>query len=476
MNATHPNLTHDFDLPFTDGVRPVTWTDRLKKGIWPKQTVVWVAALYLALFILRPWEILVPELGRIHFERWMVIGVFAWITLRRGFMVKLNQQNTAMGCLLIAVVASSVNAFDPPKSVDELVEFVGFVISFFVITKAVRTPYQLFFMVACYFVAFAAYVFKSEYEYFIHGNAAWMMGVKRLQGICATYGHPNTLAGSILCSLPFALFFIRCHKSFCQSWPKRLHWLFVRLTYLYLLCALGGVFLTRSRAMTLGLVVFAGLVALQQAGFAKKAKYMLLGVLLIATALLVGPRDIRMRMRTLIDSSIEQKEAFKGANEAAAGRWEGFLAGVDAFRQHPFLGVGLGSFLAYRISHLDGVPLNPHNLPGELLAEMGLLGTLAFAFFLLVMLRNMRKLIRIGRKIGTASGDFIYAQLGRALLDGTILLLFAGLSSHNLQKYQWYWFAAFASLAVGFAKSEYDRCVAEQREGDVMESPEFATP
>ena len=64
--------------------------------------------------------------------------------------------------------------------------------------------------------------------------------------------------------------------------------------------------------------------------------------------------------------------------------------------------------------------------------------------------------------------------MGIGLLDGIMLLLWIGVSSHNIQMYQWYWFAAFITLAVGFAKRERDRSVAnslEDQESNVV--PKF---
>ena len=52
-------------------------TEEYKKGIWPRSICLWMAALYVALFIIRPWEQLFPQLGEIHFERIYALSMIA---------------------------------------------------------------------------------------------------------------------------------------------------------------------------------------------------------------------------------------------------------------------------------------------------------------------------------------------------------------------------------------------------------------
>src|SRR5207237_4577108 len=40
--------------------------DRVSNGIWPRRFAVWMAAFYVALFIIRPWEEMLPLLGDLH--------------------------------------------------------------------------------------------------------------------------------------------------------------------------------------------------------------------------------------------------------------------------------------------------------------------------------------------------------------------------------------------------------------------------
>ena len=85
-------------------------SERLRGGIWPRSAAVWVAAVYLALFVIRPWEMLFPELGEIAFERWMVISTVLLILLLRGPSIDLSRQKVAVLALFGAVAASTITA------------------------------------------------------------------------------------------------------------------------------------------------------------------------------------------------------------------------------------------------------------------------------------------------------------------------------------------------------------------------------
>ena len=45
------------------------WADRLHGGIWPRGIDLWMAAIWIGLFIIRPWEMLWPGLADWHIAR-----------------------------------------------------------------------------------------------------------------------------------------------------------------------------------------------------------------------------------------------------------------------------------------------------------------------------------------------------------------------------------------------------------------------
>ena len=74
------------------------------------------------------------------------------------------------------------------------------------------------------------------------------------------------------------------------------------------------------------------------------------------------------------------------AHVSALGRMQGLEAGITMFKRFPFTGVGINNFIEYRVSHIDGIPLNAHNLYGQILGEVGFMG--AFSFSLMVLMAS----------------------------------------------------------------------------------------
>src|ERR1700730_12155977 len=60
------------------GVRRRAYADRLFGGIWPRSLALWIAAFYIALYILRPWELSFAWMNEFHFERvYAICMIFA---------------------------------------------------------------------------------------------------------------------------------------------------------------------------------------------------------------------------------------------------------------------------------------------------------------------------------------------------------------------------------------------------------------
>ena len=46
-----------------------------------------------------------------------------------------------------------------------------------------------------------------------------------------------------------------------------------------------------------------------------------------------------------------------------------FYAGLGMFSRYPMVGIGPGNFVAYRVKNLDGIPLEAHNLAGQIMVN-----------------------------------------------------------------------------------------------------------
>jgi len=179
---------------------------------------------------------------------------------------------------------------------------------------------------------------------------------------------------------------------------------------MYLIC----IVLTGSRGgAVLTVVVFLGL-ALQSS----KRMFLipaLLACLVIAWA--VVPPEYQERYRTLLElrEDLTSSNLNSSQAESAQGRLIGFEVAMQMFMDRPILGVGCGDFAAawwasdlpYSYHGLKGWH-QPHNLPGQLLSELGLLGALSFGFFIFSIMADFLD----QRPGGRACGAFCRGIIG----------------------------------------------------------------
>ena len=422
--------------------------ENLKRGIWPRSVVLWMVAFYLALFIIRPWEKLSPWLGAIYFEKVYALCMIAVVFLSGKKQFKMNLQTLAVILFLFAICFSAIFARHPSLAWDPLYAYLTLAIFFFVLTSVIRTPYELAFVVTCYIVTMAVYLGKSQWEFFIHGAHRYTMEVYRLAGIENTFGGPNSLAMSIVVSLPMLIFLWSIRKEFSCGWPKLWRKWFPRFLVFYFLLAVSSIILTNSRSGMVSFVLFILLITFRGRGIGRKLGYILAGIFLLAIFWIVLPEEHKGRFITIWDP----ESGPKSAQISAEGRREGFKAGLIMFDLFPMTGVGVGNFIEYRVAHVDGVPLNAHNLAGQVLGETGVVGGGAFLFMVAITIVNCFKIRGIAKRNRSDPKLSALSGLGLACRDALILLAFEGLFGHNLLRFNWLWLAAFSGLALQFGK------------------------
>jgi O-antigen ligase len=121
------------------------------------------------------------------------------------------------------------------------------------------------------------------------------------------------------------------------------------------------------------------------------------------------------------------------------------------FQRLPLTGAGIGNYARYRILHVDGVAANAHSLPGELLGETGTLGTIAFLMLIAGLFVNYRATSRLARGRPEPRLEML-SDLAGACWQSMLLLLFFGLFSHNMLRFNWVFLGALALLCRKLAK------------------------
>jgi len=263
-----------------------------------------------------------------------------------------------------------------------------------------------------------------------------------------TWGDPNATASNLALAIPFLVVLLNATRSFLGRT------ILVGLLAVYVVC----IVLTGSR---MGLVVTVLVFSVMVLQSSKRLLLVpaLFGFLSLAWVFI--PAEYQERYQTLLNI----RETARGHNitssegESAHGRVIGFEVAMQMFVDRPILGVGAGDFAAAWWAkdlpysyHGEKGWHQPHNLPGQLLAELGLLGAATFGYFVFTLLRENRA-ARHQLAVLRSPPPLLMA-LGKAIVVVVIALFVGGLSGHNLYRYNWYLAGGLVALLCRMTEQE----------------------
>ncbi len=382
----------------------------------------WILGGYLWLYIHRPFEVW-PALGDLQIERlYMILTLVCWLFYPgKGFVS--NRLHLAFAFFAMALMVCwlvSPYALDGSKTVEDFFKVAVF---YLLLVTTVRDERTLRLMVMIYLAALGLYMAHSFLE-FLHGRHVYRMGIRRMIAVDVTYGDPNTFSATLLYSLPITL------PLWAEKPRGKLRLALFGYVGLSVICML----LTGSRGALVGL----GCLSLMVLGVSRRRGMILV---LLALAIPVGwsllPEQLHNRFLTLVDPSVGPASA----EESAEGRTKGLMDGLNLWARSPLTGFGPNSF-----GKAAGHGYQAHNLYGQMLGEMGLLGALGLAAMLVSFALNAFEVRRLARLYGWK--DDFPTQLSRAVSLSVLLMLVMGFGSHNLYRYTWMWFGAFQGIAL----------------------------
>ena len=445
-------VNHLADSPESD--TPMLYPgESLKNDIWPRRMTLWLVAVWIAIWIIRPWEIMFPEFRSFRLPRVYAIGMCLAVLLSgqfRGFAHRFQTQ--AVVLFIVALVASAINGVSPENSWDQLYFAFTIVFFYFMLVSVIRTPYELAFITTCYIVVMGIFLAKSEVEFLFFGNRMTAQGVRRMLGPNLTYGDPNVTAEYAVVSLPFLFFLWKIRHSFSHTWPAIWRRLFPIGLVCYFFVALTGVLFTHSRT---GIAGFATCLVL--AAVVRKRLFAAVwgGILVLLFLLFVWlclPLHYKGRISTFWDPSAgAYSSGSLTGKELIESRLTGMWTGLEMLKRFPATGVGLGNFVSYRYAHIDGGTHVAHSIIGQTAGETGLLGCTTFVLLILAVFYNCRRTRRLVAFNPDPQASHLL-DFATACQQSILLCLFFGLSLHNLLRFHWYWIAAFALLARTFAE------------------------
>ncbi|MGL4551286.1 MAG: O-antigen ligase family protein [Gemmataceae bacterium] len=388
--------------------------------------MIWLLGGYMWLYVHRPFEIY-PSLGSLQIERgYMLLMLTAWLVYpNKG--LSFSRMHVAIGLFLVALLGSwsgSPYANKPGcwETCDNCLKVLVF---YGILVTTVRDEKGLRLLVLLFLAATGLYLAHSFYE-FVCGRYQYRMGVSRMMGVDVTYADPNAFAATLLYTLPLLL-------PFWNEGPRRVpRWVIVG----YAALACYSIFRTGSRGGLMGLIFAGVMIAVVGAKNRVQALALCAGLGLVAAVGLTvaAPDDLQRRYLTIVDSAAGPENA----QRSAEGRLFGFFEGIRLWTRSPLFGNGPASFAL-----ATGEGFQAHNLYGQVLSELGLVGTLALGLMVAFFFANWR----LAYRLRSGPDDFAY-QVARSVGFIVILLLVMGWGGHNLFRYQWQWFAAFQAIAV----------------------------
>lgn len=395
--------------------------------------------------MIRPWEIMFPELAQIRFAALYSVLLLITVGITTGIRTAVNFQTLSVAAFVVALAASTGAAYDVDIASDGLYEYMSIVMSFFLIQSVARSVNDLVSLIICYVGFQGVYLTKALLEFYVYGAYSYSQGVVRLIGIENAYGGSNAVAASTMIVLPFCYFLWTSRQEISDNWSRLRQTVFAWGIIAHAVISVWCVVLTNSRTGFVALGVYAFIAA----GSAKRN--LLRNLTLAAIVLGLGwqflGEDHKARFRTIWDPDAGPKSA----EISATSRKEGLRIGLAIFNRHPLLGVGPRNFAAYRRTHFDGVYLNAHNLAGQILAEIGILGTAAF----MAIIAGTFYRIRFVRKyaVGESAEERLLQGVALATFHSLIILALVSITGHTLYRPNWLWTAAFAMLAAENASS-----------------------
>jgi putative inorganic carbon (HCO3(-)) transporter len=265
--------------------------------------------------------------------------------------------------------------------------------------------------------------FTNEYGGFAQANVMQIvLGEADSYRIAGPIGDPNFYAQVMVVLVPLALERLMHEKRIILRILAG--WAFIVSALTVVLTFSRGGFL----AMAVSVLVFLIL-------YPPKPNYVPLLMVAAVVILLAIPPSYYERIVSLKEIFQAGSVNYRFQDLAIRGRASETLTGLEMFRQHPFLGVGVGNYSYLYQDYAKSIGLAPtassarsaHNLYLEVLAERGAVGFTVFMFLIGI---SVTTVVNARRKFIEAKMN-TYAGLATGFLVGIIGYLVAAVFVHN---------------------------------------------
>jgi hypothetical protein len=354
-------------------------------------------------------------------KRWLPDG-FHWAFL--AFAV----------AVVLCWVASPWNYIPRPDAMN----YVKLLASYLLFVTVIHDENQLQTVIVGFLAVMTIYMGHSLYEY-VNGRHVVRMNTIRLLGINSSMGDANHFAHSVVYSLPFLV----------PAWVgSKSGWLRVCLAFYTLLAAV-SIALTGSRSAFVGVILCVGVMIWRSRW---RGPLVVLAVLAAPMLWPVLPENLQKRFETIVDPSVGPKNA----KESQDLRWVGLKLGTELLGKFPLTGCGPGYWIPSTHSKVQS-----HNLYGQIMGEMGLLGITTFGAILLVFAFKLWRLRGIYKRHPEWERDYLHHVI-QAVSLALFLMLVLGNCLHILFRYNWVWYGAFLVVAGNCVRRRLTEAEAEK--------------
>ena len=398
--------------------------------------IFWALVGYLFLFIFRPYEYW-PILGTFRIERVYMIILMVLVFFNKDNRYISHAVNRVVILFFFVIMLAGITALHVDVAFDGVFEYFKLLIFYFIVISSLRDEKELKNFIFAYLMIMMLYVEKSCWEYFFNDRNSYQQGMARLVGIDTFYGDSNSFAASIVYSLPFLLALFRYRLDLL--WQRLLLWVYAAMIPV-------AIIYTGSRSGMVACLFFLFLLWMS-------SSHKILTLVSLAVALATSwnfmPQKLQDRFLSIFIQDIGPDAA--SASVSAQGRIDGFWQGVKIFQENPLFGVG-----PYNFKFSWDAGMQAHNLYGQVLGDLGGIGTLVFMVLVGTIYRVHKKIISRIRNFRTKAPEAyleharsltLFEYLSVASIQTILILLFNGLFGHNLYRYNWLWLGAIGVLS-----------------------------
>lgn len=376
---------------------------------------------YFSVMMTRP-GLYYPSLGRIRIE--LIIGLIVLLTIvlrKKEWLSRLrfeyNKVNKNLFLFFLVILLSFAQAWDYSTSWNDVViEFLKIYAFYVMILAFVNKEKDLRIFLWAFSLLTILIDYQGLYIFFSGQESYVFRGVDvaiASEGFAS--GHVAAANMQLQC-LPIMVYLLLSEKRLVLK----------LLAGIFCFLSVAGVIASGSRGGFLGLIVVAGLLVY----FSKRRGPALVLCVICFFALMPLMRGSYLHW---MDSIIGLKD------DSATSRITGLINGIEMMIRRPILGVGPGCYPLARKAWFHW-GLESHNHYGQLMGDLGVLGTIAWGYFIVRVFNNLRTAKKNFRTVGNRESSLIIIGIQSALL----VRLFEGNFSHSLYIFFWYMIAALS--------------------------------